>query len=120
MVGRAAELKTMLQIHDGIADNGRLVVLEGEAGIGNTRLAEEFLSRVEASGATVVARCYGGEANLSYRPIVEWLKSAREKAGNTLRGAPQEWLNEAARLLPELASETTRTASVRPLDSPGA
>ena len=120
MVGRAAELETMLQIHEAIADDGRLVVLEGEAGIGKTRLAEEFLSGVQANGgATVTARCYGGEANLSYRPIVECLRSAREKAGDALRSAPQEWLNEAARLLPELAGGATRV-SVPPLDSPGA
>jgi predicted ATPase len=53
-----------------------VAVLEGEAGIGKTRLAEEFLGHARSCGAGVVAaRCYAGQANLAYGPFFEGLSA---------------------------------------------
>src|SRR2546429_1462593 len=43
-LGRSAEWSILTQAYDSISTGGSLVILEWEAGIGKTRLAEEFLS----------------------------------------------------------------------------
>ena len=124
LVGRAAEWQTLLRCYDRIDADGHLIVLEGEAGIGKTRLAEEFLAHVRANGAiTLAARCYVGEANLAYGPFVEALGGAIRRRGDleeTLGGVPANQISEAARLVPELAAGRSDLPPAPPLDSPGA
>ena len=75
LVGRAAEWEALLSAYDGIADDGRAVLLEGEAGIGKTRLAEEFAAYARERGAAVLGgRAYEEEAALAYGPLVEALR----------------------------------------------
>ena len=82
MVGRAAELHALIDAYRSIRDDGRLIVLTGEAGIGKTRLAEELLSHLRAIGATTIAtRCFRGETGLAYGPIVEALRAAMADTG---------------------------------------
>src|ERR671912_2693226 len=65
LVGRDPEWEALLGAYRSIEEAGHVVVVEGEAGIGKTRLAEEFVASVRAAGATaVIARCYAGEKNL--------------------------------------------------------
>ena len=55
------------------AATGKIQVgfITGEAGIGKTRLAEEFLAYVQAQGGAVItARCYEGETNLAFAPFM--------------------------------------------------
>ena len=123
MVGRSAEWHTMLQSYESIADDGRLFVLEGEAGIGKTRLAEAFLGHVRNGGrSTIAARCYEGEAEMAYGPFVEGLRTAIEspQAAERLAKLDANWLAEASRLVPELAGFGKGLMPSRPLDSPGA
>src|SRR5713226_2272887 len=71
LVGRSKELSTLIDAYASIQSDGCVVILEGEAGIGKTRLAEEFMAHARARGATVIAaRCYEGETNLAYGPVV--------------------------------------------------
>ncbi len=122
LVGRTAEFSTLLQAYDSIGNSGRVIILEGEAGIGKTRLAEEYLSQVQTRGATVIAaRCYEGETELAYGPVVAGLRSAIAHKNDTrwLEGIPATWLSEAARLLPELVSMRPGLPPAPPLDSPG-
>ena len=57
------------------ATDGRVVLIEGEAGIGKTRLAEEFVAHAREQGAAVLAgRAYEEEAALAYGPLVEALR----------------------------------------------
>src|SRR3712207_9396583 len=82
-----------------------LVVLEGEAGIGKTRLAEEFVAYAASQGSvTVAARCYPGETDLAYAPFVEGLSAAigREGVAARLKEFHVYLLAEASLLLPEL------------------
>jgi predicted ATPase len=97
-------------------------VLEGEAGIGKTRLAEEFVARTAGGGAAfVAARCYAGETNLAYGPFVEGLSAVLGREGTgRLEGLPAGRLTEAARLLPELAGLLPDSQPPPPLDTPGA
>lgn len=83
--------------------SGRLVLIEGESGIGKTRLAEEEL---RVSGMPVL-RGSGRELDQSipYQPIVEALHRLAAQPGRPLRAAAQLapiWRAELARLAPDL------------------
>jgi predicted ATPase len=80
---------------------GRIVLLEGEAGVGKSRLAEEFVRHLVAEGAIALrGRAYDATAAIPFAPLVEALRDTLAAPG--LAGTPPEWLAEAARLLPEL------------------
>jgi len=105
------------------ASGGAFVILEGEAGIGKTRLAEEFLASAGRRDAAVLsARCYEGEMDLAYGPFVEALRSATERwdLARRMEHAPPGVIAEAARLLPALAGKLPEMPSLPPLDTPGA
>src|SRR5918995_1120860 len=122
LVGRDLEWEALLEEYRSIEDAGHVVVVEGEAGIGKTRLAEEFVANVRAAGATaVIARCYAGEKNLAYGPFVEGLSAVlgREDT-DRLTGLPAGSVQEAARLLPDLANLSPDSPPAPPLDTPGA
>ncbi|MDQ4126586.1 MAG: AAA family ATPase [Actinomycetota bacterium] len=122
LVGRTPEWEALLRSYQAVGEGGHLTVLEGEAGIGKTRLAEDFVAHISGGGANVVAaRCYAGEKNLAYGPFVEGLSAAVGR-GDTerLEGLPAGPLAETARLVPELASLSPDPSAVSPLDTPGA
>ncbi len=73
-VGRQPELAQMDQLYQQVGANGRLLIIEGEAGIGKTMLAQTFLAHCQAqSAATLSVRCYEGENNLAYAAISQLL-----------------------------------------------
>jgi len=102
LIGRDDEWNTLVTAWKAAAKGARRIVLvEGEAGIGKSRLVDDFLRTVVAGGATVLrGRGYDATAGVPFAPIVNALRGALEAPG--LAGADAEWLTEAARLLPEL------------------
>lgn len=99
--------------------SGRLLVIQGEAGIGKTRLAEEFLTLVAKRGATVLtARSYAEQRALAYAPFVEALYSALSEPhiAQRLEALPRAVLADAARLVPEIVPGGTDALP----DGPGA
>lgn len=123
LVGRENEWAELLSIYAEKALSGYIVALEGEAGIGKTRLAEDLVAETKARGArTVSVRCYEGEIDLAYGPIAAGLRVAINQQQDSLwlaQLAPH-WLSEATRLLPELAQQRLDVPSPQPLASPGA
>lgn len=75
-VGRESELKTLEGFFNSILENrGSFVLIQGETGIGKTRLVEQFLERVHPRGATVI-RGHGYHKEISpYRLFSEMLRS---------------------------------------------
>ena len=57
----------LVDAHARAEPDGGLAVIEGEAGIGKTRLAEELMASARSRGAVVLAaRCHDDEAGLPY------------------------------------------------------
>jgi tetratricopeptide (TPR) repeat protein len=79
------------------------VLVEGEAGIGKTRLARDFAAWARAQGADVLSgQAFEMGGRLPYQPLVEAVRQRLEQ-----ENAPEDllddlWLAELSRLLPEL------------------
>ena len=107
-VGRQPDVT---QIHKGM-DQGKLALIEGEPGIGKTRLAGEILHAQPVLALAGAAREL--EQTLPYQPVIEALRGllsrpdwARLKSGLKDELLPV-WLHETARLLPELELNAPR------------
>ncbi|GAC1385459.1 MAG: AAA family ATPase [Herpetosiphon sp.] len=101
MFGRAFEHGQLVAAYRALhSGQPQVITLEGEPGIGKTRLATEFLAWAGAQGATLLqSRALAG-GHLPYQPIVEALRSLPAPA-DLARLAPI-WLAELSRLVPEL------------------
>ncbi|MFN2173528.1 MAG: BTAD domain-containing putative transcriptional regulator [Candidatus Promineifilaceae bacterium] len=120
-VGREVELALMGDFYQGAGQDGRLLILSGEAGIGKTCLAERFLAG-QKDAAQLHARSYPGESQLTFAPFVQAIRDGLRKAdaGQRLAALPPATLAEAARLLPELSVDFPELPAPPPLDWPGA
>ncbi|MDO9072920.1 MAG: BTAD domain-containing putative transcriptional regulator, partial [Rubrivivax sp.] len=95
-VGRAAEVAALEEAwHAGCA-----VLIEGEGGVGKTRLALDFAA---AHGPYALARCRPGDADV---PYAAFTRALRALAGPTpqLPDEPAWVRDELSRLLPELGT----------------
>ncbi|MDQ1300155.1 MAG: hypothetical protein QG637_72, partial [Chloroflexota bacterium] len=103
LVGRHAEWQALQAAwRKSSAGRAHFVLLDGEAGIGKTRLAEELLEWVNRQGiASARTRSYAAEGSLAFAPVVEWLRSPAVRGG--LTALDVVWRAEVARLLPELS-----------------
>ena len=96
-------------------------MVEGEAGIGKTRLCRELAAAASAEGAMVLAaRCHEDEAGLPYAPIVELLSAASLIAGDWVGDVSPQRLADASHLLPELAALRPDLPKPPALTAPGA
>jgi DNA-binding SARP family transcriptional activator len=106
LVGRERQWTALLDAYAAAGENGRLVVLDGETGIGKTRLAGELATWARAEGATAASvRCVEEESALAYNTAIELLRAALRE-GDTA-ALTQETAAEAARLVPELGTPPT-------------
>ena len=121
LVGRAADLGTLVEAHSRAAEGGLLAVVEGEAGIGKSRLCAELVAAAEAEGAAVLsARCHEEEAGLPYAPIVELLSGALATAEEWASSMLPQRLADASHLLPDLAGLLPGGPKPCSLSAPGA
>ncbi len=115
LVGRNPEWQTLLAAWRG-SHKGRahVVLIDGEAGIGKTRLAEELLEWVSRQGiAAARTRAYAAEGSLAFAPIIEWLRSPALRAG--LASLDDAWRVEVARVLPDLPVDSSHLTPSLPL-----
>jgi DNA-binding SARP family transcriptional activator len=103
-LGRTAEFGTLIECYQRVhAGQPQLVLLQGETGIGKTRLASEFLGWVQAQGADVlVGRALQTGRQLPYLPLIDVLRRQLEQEGAPDDLLSDVWLAELSRLLPEL------------------
>lgn len=110
LVGRSQELEELRWAYQWSATRGCFYLLEGEMGIGKSRLAREFIDSIEPENKPVLsARCFDGELQLAYAPFIEALQplAAHPAAWQRINELPQPWLSQAARLLPEFHPAST-------------
>ncbi|MEV0168851.1 ATP-binding protein [Nonomuraea fuscirosea] len=99
LVGRAAELSVLRHAAATTLAGGRgLVIVEGEPGVGKTRLLEEIAAEAEGGGALVVwGRCLEGDGTPSMWP---WVQAAGTVLGALPTAVRQNRLTaELGRLL---------------------
>jgi DNA-binding SARP family transcriptional activator len=115
LVGRAAEMGALRRVwQQAAAGSGHILLIEGEPGIGKTRLAEELLTEVASQSVTLRAKCPEMENPLAYTLFVDPLRQAF--AGERPAGVSDTWLAEVARLLPELRERYPNLLQPTPLD----
>ncbi len=103
-VGRSDEFARLKAIFEQTRQGQtQVAILTGEAGIGKTRLATQFLTWATANGADILTgRAFEAGGRLPYQPLVQCFRSriAQENAPDDL--LPDIWLAELSRLLPDL------------------
>jgi len=120
LVGRDDDLARLVGAYRSIDTDGRVALIEGEAGIGKSRLASELLNLVWGEGTVVLTgRGYEDESGLAYGPVVEMLRDRLREDDAWLDNVDESALTELARLLPELVS-ARGVAPPGPFDQPGA
>jgi DNA-binding SARP family transcriptional activator/predicted ATPase len=122
LVGRVDDLRALIAAHAKVGEGGRLAVVEGEAGIGKTRLADELARHVEEMGGVVLtARCHDDEGSLSYGVVVELLRDGLRLSDGDgwADGVGPEHLADASLLLPELRRLRADVPEPAPLSGPG-
>ena len=119
LIGRGHEWEQLLSAWQSAAEGGpHFVLVTGEAGIGKSRLAEDFLLWARQQGAvTAQARSYAAEGQLSLAPVSEWLRS--DGLRRPLRQLDEVWLTELVRLLPELLAERPELPHYEPVTEYG-
>ena len=98
--GRAAELRRLHELWL-VSARGRpgLVLLEGAAGVGKTRLMTELADAVRTGGAVVAgAQCFAAAGRLALAPVADWLRSPPMRSG--LGRLEPVWRAEVERLVP--------------------
>jgi DNA-binding SARP family transcriptional activator len=112
LVGRTREWETLKRAWDGVlAGSSRVVLVEGEPGVGKSRLADDFMRWVTSQGGLVLrGRGYDARAGAPFGPMIEALRGTLEAPG--LAGVDAEWLAEVSRVLPELRRHFPRLPEV--------
>jgi tetratricopeptide (TPR) repeat protein/transcriptional regulator with XRE-family HTH domain len=105
-VGRATEYGLLLALLARLtAGSGHVVLLEGEPGIGKSRLMRELEQYSRARGlCTLATNCYEIERAMPYQPVIDLVTKA-------LEAAPKEMLQKLSPVsLSEFAAQVTAAA----------
>lgn len=115
LVGRAAEMKTLGDVWQQASQgSGQMVLVEGEPGIGKTRLVEEMLTQVFGSATVLRVKCPEMSDPLAYTLFAGPLRQALSE--DILSRLNDPWLAELSRLLPEIQARYPSLAYPPQLD----
>lgn len=86
LLGRDAALGRLHAAHAAAAPDGRVVVVEGEAGVGKSRLVDELAARVAREGGHVIAaRAHPAESGLALASIAALIRAGLDLPGVATR-----------------------------------
>jgi DNA-binding SARP family transcriptional activator/tetratricopeptide (TPR) repeat protein len=112
-VGRAHELRTLTDVWQAaVAGEARLVIIDGPAGVGKTRLVGEIAGLGREQGAVVaVGQCFGTSGRLALAPVADWLRHPSiQEAATSLDPV---WRVELERLAPVGAERSSADVGLR-------
>ncbi|MGQ5650669.1 ATP-binding protein, partial [Streptomyces sp. EKR5.2] len=104
-VGRSGELEALASgLRRAFGGEPQGVLVGGEAGVGKTRLLQEFLAAAEEAGAiTALGNCLEvGAEGLPYAPLVAAMRQLYRVLGVELERAAEGYEEQLSGLLPEL------------------
>jgi oligopeptide transport system substrate-binding protein len=113
-VGREKELEALEECWREVRSGcGMMVFVSGEAGVGKSRLLEEFSNQRRWQGVEVLyGRCYEFERMLPYQPVVDGLRSILLNLKRAeLENFPDWVLDKLAYLIPELVDQIPELSS---------
>lgn len=104
LIGRTVEHNQLVTAyHSARRGQPQVVVLAGQAGVGKSRLATEFLGWATGQGADVLrGRAFETGGQLPYQPVAQALRNRLEQENAPDDLLSDVWLVELSRLLPEL------------------
>lgn len=118
-VGRSSQMKRLMAKLE-LAANGRgaVAMLQGEPGIGKTRMLEEFTDLARQRRVTVLrGACYDGEFQPPYGPFAEAIvEYAQQASVNDLKSVLGESAPILARIAPALSRHLGHLPEPPPLD----
>jgi DNA-binding SARP family transcriptional activator/predicted ATPase len=100
LVGRDPERARLSQMWSAACEGqASFLLVTGDAGIGKTHLANDFLAHAAAAGAwTVRAACYLADRPMAYAAVADWLRTP--PFHEVLAGLPAPHLSQLARVVP--------------------
>ena len=108
LVGRQQSYQELRNSWESVLENGaRLTLVEGEPGIGKTRIVKSFLDATSSQRLITIlkGRC-SERVPTAYQPFAQILRNAisedEQRAHTALRAAPQDLLSDLALLVPDL------------------
>lgn len=104
-VGRERERETLDEAwQHARAGQLRVVLLTGEAGIGKSRLWQQWAATLDSAAIVLESRCLEATQSLPFAPLVELFREPAVVERLFVPGSPVPdiWLAEVARLLPDL------------------
>ena len=126
MVGRDSLRATAVQAMEAaLGGRGGVLLVEGESGVGKTRLLEAMAEDANWRGFGVLwGEAHQGNAARSYHPLASALAGALSplRAGQLSAQVDGLWLRELSRLVPELTDwlpELPRVAALEPSEEAG-
>jgi len=118
LVGRDKEYTQLIgHLEAASRGRGKLVIIDGEVGIGKTRLVQELLDRAEPDFHLLIGRCYESEVALPYQPLVEALRGYLPTLDLSRIQVSSLWLREVSKLIPELSEVLPDLPNSVPLNS---
>lgn len=108
--GRVSELRLLEKNYEKFVKNGeaKSIILSGEAGIGKSRLKDEFLSRIDTDKTYIFeTNCYPAEKEYFFKP---WSPIISKMADVLLKDniqIPSVWENVLSNIFPEFNKDKT-------------
>lgn len=115
-VGRTKELVWLQDQLKGPANHHPLLLIQGEAGIGKTRLIQETLRRFCSSWMILRGTCHEIEREHPYHAISEALRQGLAEEDLTQLNLPRPWLTQIAQLIPDLLQSNSTVLELRPIE----
>jgi len=119
LVGRQEALRDLNQAYDEArAGRGRILLISGEAGIGKSRLIEEFVSNLGTCATPATGSGHETEQGIPYGPLVDALQPHLSSRDPAVLDRASVRLAELAHLMPDLEERKSPTTPQTPVEPP--